>query len=85
MDFTSNLKNKISKAESKEEIKNIMSDVGLILNDEELDLIAGGGGNDLACGIYAKGRRDLNDGIILNDGFLLNGKPQSGATSKKAF
>ena len=42
MELTKELKEKIEKAQSKEEAKKIMEDAGIILNDTELDQVAGG-------------------------------------------
>ena len=42
MELTGELKEKIEKAESKEEAKKIIKDAGIELNDEEMDQVAGG-------------------------------------------
>ena len=42
MELTGELKEKVEKAESKEEAKKIIEDAGMELTDEELDMVAGG-------------------------------------------
>lgn len=42
MDLTGELKEKVEKAESKEEAKKAIEEAGLILDDAELDQVAGG-------------------------------------------
>ncbi len=42
MNLTEKFKEKISKAKSKDEIKDIFEDAGLILSDDELNEISGG-------------------------------------------
>ena len=42
MEFTKELKEKIEKAETKEEVKKIMEEAGIILDDAELDQVSGG-------------------------------------------
>ena len=42
MQLTGKLKEKVEQAETKEEAKKILEDVGITLDDEELDQIAGG-------------------------------------------
>ena len=44
MQLTGELKEKVEKAESKEEAKKTIEDAGMILDDAELDQVAGGGG-----------------------------------------
>ena len=43
MELTGNLKKQVEKAESKEEKKSLIEDAGMLLSDEELDKVAGGG------------------------------------------
>ena len=43
MELIGKLKEKISKAKSKDEAKDIMEDAGMRLTDDELDVVAGGG------------------------------------------
>ena len=42
MELSKELKEKLEKAETKEEAKKILEDVGITLDDDELDQIAGG-------------------------------------------
>jgi len=42
MELTKELKEKVEKAETKEEAKKILKDAGLELTDEEMDQVAGG-------------------------------------------
>ena len=42
MNLTGNLKDKVEKAETMEEKKNIIADAGMELTDEELEGVAGG-------------------------------------------
>ena len=42
MQLTGELKEKVEKAESKEEAKKTIEEAGMILNDDELDQVAGG-------------------------------------------
>ena len=42
MELTGELKEKVEKAESKEEAKKTIEEAGMILNDDELDQVAGG-------------------------------------------
>ena len=42
MQITGELKDKVDKAESKEEAKKAIEDAGMILDDAELDQVAGG-------------------------------------------
>ena len=42
MKLTGILKDKVSKAETKEEKKDIIAEAGMELTDEELDMVAGG-------------------------------------------
>ena len=42
MELTGKLKEKVDKSESREEAKEAIKDAGIILNDAELDSIAGG-------------------------------------------
>ena len=42
MELTKELKEKLEKAENKEEAKKIIEETGIILNDAELDQVAGG-------------------------------------------
>ena len=42
MELTKELKEKLENVESKEEAKRILEKAGVILNDEELDQVAGG-------------------------------------------
>ena len=42
MELTKELKEKLEKAETKEEAKKIIEEAGLILDDAELDQVAGG-------------------------------------------
>ena len=42
MELTGKLKEDVAKCESREEAKDKIKDAGMILNDEELDSIAGG-------------------------------------------
>ncbi len=44
MQLTGELKEKVEKAESKEEAKQTIEEAGMILDDAELDQVAGGGG-----------------------------------------
>ena len=46
MELTGRLKEKISKADDKKEVSEIMKDAGFILTDEELDQLCGGYAND---------------------------------------
>ena len=43
MQLTGELKEKVEKAETKEEAKKTIEDAGMILDDTELDQVAGGG------------------------------------------
>jgi len=43
MELTGELKEKVEQAESKEEVKEIIKDAGMLLSDEELENVAGGG------------------------------------------
>ena len=43
MGLTKELKEKLEKAESKEDAKKILEEAGLKLTDEEMDQVAGGG------------------------------------------
>ena len=47
MKLTGELKEKVDKAETKEEAKKAIEDAGMILNDAELDQVAGGGRHDV--------------------------------------
>ena len=42
MELTGELKDKVEKAETKEEAKKILTEVGITLDDTELDSVAGG-------------------------------------------
>ena len=42
MKLTGELKEKVEKAESKEEVKKILEEAGITLDDAELDQVAGG-------------------------------------------
>ena len=42
MQLTGELKEKVEKAEGKEEVKKTIEEAGMILNDDELDQVAGG-------------------------------------------
>ena len=42
MQLTGELKEKVEKAENKEEVKKTIEEAGMILNDDELDQVAGG-------------------------------------------
>ena len=42
MELTKELKEKLEKAESKEEAKNAIEDAGMKLTDEEIEQVAGG-------------------------------------------
>ena len=42
MQLTGELKEKVEKAESTEEAKKILEEAGVVLNDAELDQVAGG-------------------------------------------
>ena len=42
MELSKELKEKVEKTETKEEAKEIIEKTGIILNDEELDQVAGG-------------------------------------------
>ena len=42
MELTKELKEKLEKAENKEEVKKIIEEAGMNLTDEELDQVAGG-------------------------------------------
>ncbi len=42
MQLIGNLKNQVEKANSKEEAKEIITDAGMILTDDELEMVAGG-------------------------------------------
>ena len=42
MELTGELKEKVEKAKSKEEAKKTIEEAGMILNDDELDQVAGG-------------------------------------------
>ena len=44
MEFTGKLKEELLKCECREEAKKKLEDAGLLLNDEELDAVVGGGG-----------------------------------------
>ena len=44
MELTGELKDKVDKAESKEEAKQAIEDAGMILSDAELDQVSGGTG-----------------------------------------
>ena len=43
MEFTGKLKEELLKCECREEAKKKLEDAGLLLNDEELDAVVGGG------------------------------------------
>ena len=43
MELTGKLKEEVEKAETKEEKKSLIEDAGVILDDDELEQIAGGG------------------------------------------
>ena len=43
MKLIGNLKNKVDKAQNKEEAKEIIAQAGMLLDDDELDKVAGGG------------------------------------------
>lgn len=45
MKLTGDLKNQVEKAETKEEKKSLIEDAGVILDDDELEQITGGGQN----------------------------------------
>ena len=42
MELINELKDKVEKAETKEEAKNIIKEAGMVLDDAELDQVAGG-------------------------------------------
>ncbi|MBO4904890.1 MAG: hypothetical protein J5367_06675 [Lachnospiraceae bacterium] len=42
MELINELKNKVDKAETKDEAKEIIAEAGMLLDDEELDQVAGG-------------------------------------------
>ena len=44
MKLVGELKDKVEKSESKEEVKELIKDAGMELTDEELDQVAGGDG-----------------------------------------
>ena len=44
MQLTGELKQKVEKAENKEEAKNAIAKAGIILSDDELDQVSGGAG-----------------------------------------
>ncbi|MBQ6442618.1 MAG: hypothetical protein IJJ13_08535 [Lachnospiraceae bacterium] len=46
MQLTGELKDKVEKAESKEEAKQTIKEAGMILDDAELDQVSGGAGSD---------------------------------------
>ena len=43
MKLTGNLKKQVEQTESKEEAKKVIEDAGMLLTDDELDRVAGGG------------------------------------------
>ena len=43
MQLTGNLKNQVEKANSKAEVKEVIANAGMILTDDKLDMVAGGG------------------------------------------
>ncbi len=44
MKLIGQLKNKVEKAETKEEAKQIIQDAGMLLDDQEMDQVTGGSG-----------------------------------------
>ena len=44
MKLIGQLKNKVEQAENKEEAKQIIRDAGMLLDDQEMDQVTGGGG-----------------------------------------
>ena len=42
MELTGKLKEQVEKAESKDEKKSLIENAGMLLNDEELDMVSGG-------------------------------------------
>ena len=51
MKLTGELKEKVEKAKTREEAKKTIEDAGMILDDEELDQVAAGGG--VSYGVYS--------------------------------
>ena len=45
MELTGNLKKQVEKAETKEEMKSLIENAGILLNDDELENVAGGKSN----------------------------------------
>ena len=43
MELTGELKEKVEKTENREEARNTIAEAGMILSDEELDQVSGGG------------------------------------------
>ena len=46
MKLTGNLKKQVEKAESKEKKKSLIENAGMLLNDDELEQVSGGGDSD---------------------------------------
>ncbi|XME01145.1 hypothetical protein QYZ88_010520 [Lachnospiraceae bacterium C1.1] len=42
MKLTGNLKKQVEKAETKEKMKSLIKNAGMLLNDEELEMVSGG-------------------------------------------
>ena len=52
MKLTGELKDKVEKTETKEEAKKTIEDAGMILDDAELDQVAGGGSAGTGIGLF---------------------------------
>ncbi len=46
MKLTGELKKQVEKAESKQEKKNLIENAGMLLSDDELEMVSGGGGEN---------------------------------------
>ena len=73
MKLTGNLKKQVEKAESKQEKKSLIENAGMLLNDDELENVAGGKSNlfkpyEIYCaGVVARNGKVITPGCDFNE------------------
>lgn len=65
MELTSNLKKEVEATATKDEAREAIRNAGMILDDTELDQVAGG--NDLTIDVHSRKKRGLSGFIVLSD------------------
>ena len=55
MKLTGNLKKQVEKAETKDEKKSLIENAGMLLNEDELEMVSGGAGGRKTCTLYCAG------------------------------